>query len=101
MTHVAIEAEHKCHHPEWSNVYNRVKVLLTTHDVKGLSKKDIDLAKYIDNISAKNHMADDQEEGDFQDVLTKETIMHWMLLYALFGRKDRCCSCGPAQSCYY
>lgn len=48
MTHVAILAEKADHHPEWSNVYNRVNVLLTTHDAGGLSQLDIDLAKAID-----------------------------------------------------
>lgn len=48
MTHVAILAEKVDHHPEWSNIYNRVNILLTTHDAGGLSQRDIDLAKAID-----------------------------------------------------
>lgn len=48
MTWVAILAEKAGHHPEWSNVYNRVSILLTTHDAGGLSEKDIALAKVID-----------------------------------------------------
>ncbi len=48
MTRVAILAEKADHHPEWSNVYNRVEVLLTTHDAGGLSTLDVALAKAID-----------------------------------------------------
>lgn len=48
MTRVAIHAEKADHHPEWSNVYNRVEILLTTHDAGGLSRRDIDLATLID-----------------------------------------------------
>jgi 4a-hydroxytetrahydrobiopterin dehydratase len=48
MTRVAILAEKADHHPEWSNVYNRVDVLLTTHDAGGLSARDVALAHAID-----------------------------------------------------
>lgn len=48
MTRVAILAEKADHHPEWSNVYNRIDVLLTTHDAGGLSARDVALAKAID-----------------------------------------------------
>jgi 4a-hydroxytetrahydrobiopterin dehydratase len=47
MTKVAILAERANHHPEWSNVYSRVVINLTTHDVGGLSKRDFDLAQEI------------------------------------------------------
>ena len=49
MTKVALKAEQIGHHPEWYNVYNKVLITLTTHDVNGLSEKDIELGKYIDN----------------------------------------------------
>ncbi len=50
MTRVAFLAHEADHHPEWSNVYNRVEITLRTHDADGLSIKDIDLAKRIDQI---------------------------------------------------
>ena len=48
MTQVALLAEKRNHHPDWSNVYNRVTIELTTHDLKGLSSLDADLAAAID-----------------------------------------------------
>ena len=48
MSRVALLAEKADHHPEWSNVYNRVEIVLSTHDAGGLSKRDIALAKAID-----------------------------------------------------
>lgn len=48
MARVALIAEKADHHPEWSNVWNRVDVLLTTHDVDGLSIRDIQMAQAID-----------------------------------------------------
>ncbi len=48
MTQAAIWAEKLNHHPEWSNVYNKVQVLLTSHDVEGLSGRDIKLAARMD-----------------------------------------------------
>jgi 4a-hydroxytetrahydrobiopterin dehydratase len=50
MTRVALVAERMNHHPEWTNVYNRVDIELTTHDVNGLSKADVELAHAIDAI---------------------------------------------------
>lgn len=52
MTAAAIYAEKMDHHPEWSNVYNRVEVTLTTHDVDGLSSLDIKLAQKMDQLGA-------------------------------------------------
>ena len=49
MARVALAAEQADHHPEWSNVYNKVYVLLTTHDAGGLTRKDVELAKRIDS----------------------------------------------------
>lgn len=48
MTRVAMLAEAMDHHPEWSNVYNRVTILLTTHDAGGLSDRDVRMAAAID-----------------------------------------------------
>ena len=48
MTRVALLAEKADHHPEWENVWNRVDILLTTHDAGGLSARDVALASAID-----------------------------------------------------
>ena len=50
MTRVALAAEAMNHHPEWSNVWNRVEIALTTHDAGGLSKLDFELAGRIDGL---------------------------------------------------
>ena len=47
MTRVALLAEAAGHHPEWSNVYNRVSIRLRTHDADGVTQKDVDLATAI------------------------------------------------------
>ena len=48
MTQMAILAEKMNHHPEWFNVYNRVEVTLTTHDIGGVSELDVKLAQSMD-----------------------------------------------------
>ena len=50
MARVALLAEKMNHHPEWSNIYNRVHVRLTTHDAEGLSKLDFELAAAMDSL---------------------------------------------------
>jgi 4a-hydroxytetrahydrobiopterin dehydratase len=50
MNRVALAAESQNHHPEWSNVWNTVRITLSTHDAGGLTDKDITLAKAIDAI---------------------------------------------------
>ena len=51
MTRVALAADKADHHPEWSNVYNRVEIVLSTHDAGGLSEKDVALARFIDGLA--------------------------------------------------
>lgn len=51
MTRAAFWAEKLNHHPEWSNVYNRVSVVLTTHDVNGLTELDLRLARKMDDLA--------------------------------------------------
>jgi 4a-hydroxytetrahydrobiopterin dehydratase len=52
MTRAALMAAKLDHHPEWSNVYNRVDVTLATHDAGGVTQKDIDLATAMDGYAA-------------------------------------------------
>ncbi|MGI9531667.1 4a-hydroxytetrahydrobiopterin dehydratase [Lutimonas sp.] len=53
MSAVALMAERMNHHPDWSNVYNKVNIQLSTHDVDGLSNNDFNLAQEIDSIFKK------------------------------------------------
>jgi 4a-hydroxytetrahydrobiopterin dehydratase len=53
MSRIALAAEKADHHPEWFNVYRTVKVLLTTHEVNGLSERDVALAKVMDKWAGK------------------------------------------------
>jgi len=50
MTRVALLAQAANHHPDWSNVYNKVSITLSTHDAGGLTEKDAKLAEAIDNL---------------------------------------------------
>ncbi len=52
MARVALLAEKQDHHPEWSNVWNRVDIVLSTHDAGGLSARDVKLAQAIDKLLA-------------------------------------------------
>ena len=51
MTRVALAADKVDHHPEWSNVYYKVEIVLSTHDAGGVSDKDVALAKFIDSVA--------------------------------------------------
>ena len=50
MTAIALKAEKMNHHPDWSNSYNRVNIVLTTHDAGGITQLDLDLANSIDRL---------------------------------------------------
>jgi 4a-hydroxytetrahydrobiopterin dehydratase len=52
MTRVAIKAQEMDHHPEWFNVYSKVDITLSTHEAQGVTTRDIELAAFIDSITA-------------------------------------------------
>ncbi len=52
MAQVALLAEKIDHHPEWFNVYNRVEVLLATHDANGVTELDVKMAQFMDSIAS-------------------------------------------------
>ena len=52
MNRVALLAEQQQHHPEWSNVYNRVDIELVTHDAGGITERDLQLAESISELTA-------------------------------------------------
>lgn len=51
MTRIALLADKMDHHPEWFNVYNKVNVTLSSHDINGLSRRDIKLASFMEEIA--------------------------------------------------
>ena len=53
MTRVALLADKLDHHPEWSNVYNRVEVLLATHDADGVTELDLQMARFMDEAAGR------------------------------------------------
>lgn len=53
MASVALFAEKRGHHPEWFNVYNRVEATLATHDAGGVTHKDVELARFMDEAAAR------------------------------------------------
>jgi 4a-hydroxytetrahydrobiopterin dehydratase len=52
MAQVALAAERMDHHPEWFNVYNRVEVVLTTHDAGGVTALDLAMAQHMDRLAS-------------------------------------------------
>ncbi len=57
MSRIAVKAEKMDHHPEWSNVYDKVTIVLTTHDAGGVTWKDVELARAIDTFAEQTGLA--------------------------------------------
>ncbi|MEO0003457.1 MAG: hypothetical protein RLZZ22_1149 [Pseudomonadota bacterium] len=51
MTRVALEAERRQHHPEWFNLYNRVEISFTTHDAGGVTARDLEFARWVEDMA--------------------------------------------------
>ena len=58
MDTVAAECKKRKHHPEWTNIYNRTHVRWTTHNPEGLSEKDVEMARYCDEVAAEKGEVD-------------------------------------------
>ncbi|XP_041049787.1 pterin-4-alpha-carbinolamine dehydratase 2-like isoform X5 [Carcharodon carcharias] len=75
MTRVALQAEKLNHHPEWFNVYHKVQITLSTHDCGGLSKKDVKLAKFIEQAASSKtcfinqHISKTENSGGLQTIV--------------------------------
>ena len=54
MTAIAMHAEKLDHHPEWSNTYNKIHVILSTHDSEGVTELDIEMATIMNKLYIKN-----------------------------------------------
>ena len=52
MARIALQSEKMDHHPEWFNVYNKVQITLSSHDVDGLSQRDVKLANFVEKAAA-------------------------------------------------
>lgn len=66
MSRVALQAEKMDHHPEWFNVYNKVQITLSSHDVNGLSQRDVKLATFIDTVAKTSNEWSWKEEKKFE-----------------------------------
>ena len=74
MNTVAVFAERIQHHPDWYNVYNRVRITLNTHDAPGISMKDFYLAKYINLVADKVKTANVKQTTQIVDVSDAEFL---------------------------